>query len=66
MKRLRVTHCQIFRKENGLSCFLKTLEEGTPISTARITQAVINQRLKYPELDEELKKSKLGKWNGLK
>jgi len=41
---------------------LKTFQEKEKITTSRITEAVFNQFNKYPELLDELKTSKLGKW----
>jgi hypothetical protein len=40
---------------------LKTFQENEPIYPSRITEAMFNQYNKYPELLNEIKKSKLGK-----
>jgi len=40
----------------------KAQQERTNITPSRITQAMFKQYNKYPELLEEIKKSKLGKW----
>lgn len=41
---------------------LKSQQENDTITSSRITQAMYNQWKKYPELQEEFKKSKLGRW----
>jgi len=41
---------------------LKSFQEKDKITPSRITEAIYNQYNKYPELLEEIKKSKLGKW----
>ena len=40
----------------------KTFQEKEKITPSRITKAMFNQWKKYPELQNELKQSKLGKW----
>jgi len=40
----------------------KTNQEKEEVKSSRITQAMYNQYLKYPNLLDEIKKSKLGKW----
>ena len=40
----------------------KADQEKTQITPSRITQAMFNQYNKYPNLLEEIKKAKLGKW----
>ena len=40
----------------------KTSQEKVEIKSSRITQAMYNQYLKYPELLNEIKINKLGKW----
>jgi len=40
----------------------KSFQEKDKITPSRITEAIYNQYSKYPELLEEMKKSKLGKW----
>jgi len=40
----------------------KSQQENADIKSSRITEAIYNQYNKYPELMEEIKKSKLGKW----
>lgn len=40
----------------------KSSQENEDIKPTRITQAIYNQYNKYPNLLEEIKKSKLGKW----
>jgi len=41
---------------------LKSQQENEDIKTSRITEAIYNQYSKYPNLLEEIKRSKLGKW----
>lgn len=41
---------------------LKSYQEKEAITPSRITQAMYNQYKKYPNLLEEIKLSKLGKW----
>jgi hypothetical protein len=41
---------------------LKSQQENTEIKSSRITEAIYNQYNKYPNLLEEIKKSKLGRW----
>ena len=40
----------------------KSSQEKEEIKSSRITQAMYNQYIKYPELLNEIKKNKLGKW----
>ncbi len=40
----------------------KSYQEKDNITTSRITEAIYKQYSKYPELIEEINKSKLGKW----
>lgn len=40
----------------------KSHQEKEDIKSSRITQAIYNQYLKYPELLTEIKTNKLGKW----
>jgi len=40
----------------------KSQQEKEEIKSSRITQAMYNQYLKHPELLNEIKVSKLGKW----
>ena len=40
----------------------KTFQEKTEIKSSRITQAIYKQYMKYPNLLEEIKQTKLGKW----
>ena len=40
----------------------KSYQEKDKIAPSRITQAMFNQYNKYPNLLEELKKAKLGRW----
>ena len=40
----------------------KSQQENADIKSSRITEAIYKQYNKYPELLEEIKKSKLGKW----
>lgn len=40
----------------------KSNQEKEEIKSSRITQAMYNQYLKHPELLQEIKISKLGKW----
>jgi len=40
----------------------KSYQEKTKITPSRITQGMYKQYMKYPELVEEFKKNKLGKW----
>ena len=40
----------------------KTNQEKEEVKSSRITQAMLNQYRKYPNLLEEIKLSKLGKW----
>jgi len=42
----------------------KSLQEKDEIKPSRITQAMLNQYNKYPNLLEEIKLSTLGKWKG--
>ena len=46
---------------DDLSMF-KANQEKIRITPSRITQAMYNQYIKYPNLLEEIKKAKLGKW----
>jgi len=41
---------------------IKSAQENESIKASRITEAILNQYIKYPNLIEELKTSKLGKW----
>jgi hypothetical protein len=41
---------------------MKSQQENTDIKPSRITEAIYNQYNKYPNLLNELKQSKLGKW----
>ena len=41
---------------------MKSYQEKDKITPSRITQAMYNQWKKYPELENEFKKSKLGRW----
>ena len=41
---------------------LKSAQENDEIKATRITQAMLNQYKKYPDLLKEIKESKLGKW----
>jgi len=41
---------------------IKAAQEKEDIKPARITQAIYNQYMKYPNLMNEIKLSKLGKW----
>ena len=41
---------------------LKSFQEKDKITPSRITEAIYNQYNKYPELLNELKKRKLGRW----
>jgi len=43
---------------------MKSYQEKDKITATRITQAIYNQYMKYPELLEEIKKNKLGRWKG--
>ncbi len=40
----------------------KSFQEKDKITTSRITEATYKQYAKYPELIEEINRSKLGKW----
>jgi hypothetical protein len=40
----------------------KSYQEKDRITPSRLTQAIYNQYLKYPNLLDEIKLSKLGKW----
>lgn len=40
----------------------KSFQEKDKITPSRITEAMYKQYTKYPELLNEIKKSKLGKW----
>ena len=40
----------------------KSYQEKDKITPSRITQAMFKQYNKYPDLLEEIKKTKLGKW----
>ena len=44
------------------TCRLKSYQEKDKITPSRITKAMYNQWKKYPMLEVELKKSKLGRW----
>jgi len=44
---------------------MKAAQENDKITPSRITQAIYKQYLKYPELQKEIEKSKLGKWKSL-
>jgi len=41
---------------------LKSQQENEEIKSSRITQAIYKQYVKYPELSNEIKQAKLGKW----
>jgi len=41
---------------------VKAAQEKEAIKPSRITQAILNQYKKYPNLEMEIKRSKLGKW----
>ena len=41
---------------------LKSQQENMDIKSSRITEAIYNQYNKYPNLLEEIKLAKLGKW----
>ena len=41
---------------------LKSAQENEDIKPSRITQAIYNQYIKYPEVLNEIKRTKLGKW----
>jgi len=41
---------------------IKAAQEKENIKPARITQAIYKQYMKYPDLLNEIKNSKLGKW----
>lgn len=43
----------------------KAAQEKDKIHPSRITQAIYKQYLKYPYLELEIKKTKLGKWQPL-
>ena len=45
---------------------LKSDQENEDIKASRITEAIYNQYNKYPNLLNELKQSKLGKWKSRK
>jgi len=51
-----------FKKFVDELCREKSFKEKDKITPSRITEAMFNQYNKYPELLNELKKSKLGKW----
>lgn len=53
----------MFKKFVDEMCRFKSYQEKDKITSSRITKAMYNQYNKYPELLEELKKSKLGKWS---
>jgi len=40
----------------------KSFQEKDKITASRITEAIYKQYAKYPELIEEINRSKLGKW----
>lgn len=41
---------------------MKSFQENDRITPSRITEAIYNQYNKYPNLLDELKKTKLGRW----
>jgi hypothetical protein len=41
---------------------IKSAQEKDDIKPSRITQAIYNQYIKYPNLLNEIKNSKLGRW----
>jgi len=43
----------------------KSYQEKDKITPSRITEAIYKQYSKYPELIEEINKSKLGKWKSI-
>ena len=43
---------------------LKSFQEKDKITPSRITEAIYKQYNKYPNLLEEIKLSKLGRWKG--
>lgn len=43
---------------------LKSFQEKDKIAPSRITEAIYNQYTKYPNLLDEIKLAKLGKWKG--
>jgi len=54
--------CPEFREFVQKLSRLKSQQENTDVKTSRITEAIYNQYNKYPNLVEELKRAKLGKW----
>jgi hypothetical protein len=57
-----IRSCPEFRDFVQKLSRLKSQQENTDIRASRITEAIYNQYNKYPNLLEEIKKSKLGKW----
>lgn len=51
-----------FKKFVDEMCKLKSFQENDKITSSRITKAIYNQYSKYPELLNELRKRKLGRW----
>jgi len=43
---------------------LKSFQEKDKITPSRITEAIYKQYNKYPDLLEEMKRAKLGRWKG--
>ena len=41
----------------------KSFQENDKITPSRITEAIYNQYTKYPDLLNEMKNCKLGRWN---
>jgi hypothetical protein len=54
--------CPEFKEFVNKLSRLKSQQENTDIKSSRITEAIYNQYNKYPNLLNELKQSKLGKW----
>ena len=54
--------CPEFKELVQDLCRIKSQQERTDIKPSRITEAIFNQYNKYPQLLNEIKKTKLGKW----
>jgi len=58
--------CPEFREFVQRLSRFKSQQENDDIKASRITEAIYNQYNKYPDLLNELKQAKLGKWKSKK
>ena len=68
MSKLNKNRTEVLRADPKFKKFIddlsrfKSYQEKDKITPSRVTQAIYNQYTKYPDLLNEIKKSKLGKW----